>query len=90
MNMTSKFVISPEARHRRVGEETVILHLGSGTYFGLNPVGARVWQLIETGKSLGEMCDAMTDEFDVSREVLERDVLALLRDLADNNLLSVA
>ncbi len=90
MNMDSQFVVPPQVRARMVGEETVILHLESGIYFGLDPVGARAWQLIQAGKSLSQACDAMIAEYDVSRQVLEQDVLALARDLVDKKLVSVA
>ena len=90
MNMDSEFVIPPQVRARTVGEEMVLLHLESGTYFGLDPVGARVWQLIQAGKSLRQACDAVIEEYDVSREVLEQDVLALARDLVDKKLVNVA
>ena len=90
MNMNSQFAIPPQVLARTVGEETVLLHLESGTYFGLDPVGARTWQLIQAGKSLSQACDAMIEEYDVSREVLEQDVLALARDLVDKKLVSVA
>lgn len=90
MNMDSQFLVPPQVRARMVGEETVLLHLESGIYFGLDPVGARAWQLIQAGKSLSEACDAIIQEYDVSRQVLEQDVLALARDLVDKKLVSVA
>ncbi len=90
MNIDNAFVIPPQVRSRMVGEEMVLLHLESGIYFGLDPVGARVWQLIQAGKSLSQACDAMIEEYDVSRQVLEQDVLALARDLVDKKLVSVA
>ncbi len=90
MNMNSQFVVPPQVRARMVGEETVLLHLDSGTYFGLDPVGTRAWQLIQAGKSLSEACDAMCQEYDVSRQVLEQDLQALARDLVDKKLVSVA
>ncbi|MGI9521096.1 MAG: PqqD family protein [Hyphomicrobiaceae bacterium] len=73
---------------RPVGEETVILDVASGTYFGLDPVGARVWQLMEEGRKLAEICEAMLEEFEVSREELEHDVLALAQDLEARSLIS--
>ena len=72
---------------RQLGEETVILDLESGTYFGLDPVGARIWQLMKEGKSLAEICDVMLNEYEVSREKLERDASALAQDLAARNLI---
>ena len=73
---------------RQLGEETVILDLESGTYFGLDPVGARMWQLMTEGKSLAEICEAMLEEYEVSREELERDALALAQDLEARSLIS--
>jgi len=90
MNLDSVFTIPPEVRARTVGKETVMIDLASGTYFGLDPVGARIWQLIEEGKSLRQACDALIEEFDVQREVLERDALALARDLIEKNLVMAA
>ncbi len=90
MNINSQFVVPPQVRARTVGEETVLLHLDSGTYFGLDPVGTRTWQLIQAGKSLSQVCDAIIEEFDVSRQVLEQDVLALARDLVGKKLVCVA
>ena len=42
MTLSDKVYISPQAMARTVGDETVILDLASGTYFGLDPVGARM------------------------------------------------
>jgi len=89
MKLADKIIVSPQVVAREVGNETVILDLVSGNYFGLDRVGARMWQLIEAGKSLAAVRDAMADEYNVSLEVLERDVLALARDLVEKKLVSV-
>ena len=89
MNAHSKFVHSPHAMSRTIGEETVILDLESGTYFGLDPVGARVWQLLEEGKSFIEARDAIFDEYEVERDRLEADLLALIGELAERKLIIV-
>jgi len=89
MNLTDKPSIPAQVMARQVGDETVILDLGSGTYFGLDPVGARIWQLIGEGKTLGEICDTMLDEYDVTREALERDVIELVDKLLEQKLISI-
>jgi hypothetical protein len=90
MNLSDKPAIPAQVMARQVGNETVILDLASGTYFGLDPVGARVWQLIGQGKSLAEICDALLDEYDVTRETLEHDVIDLAEKLLQKGLVSVA
>ena len=89
MKLADKIIVSPQVVAREVGNETVILDLESGTYFGLDAVGARMWQLIEEGKSLAAVCDTMAQEYDVSREILERDALALAHDLVEKKLVSI-
>jgi hypothetical protein len=90
MNLPTVVAIPPEVMARQVGDETVILHLGSGNYFGLDPVGARVWQLLTEGKKPAEICDGMLSEYDVERADLERDVARLLQELVDHGLVTVA
>ena len=81
MKLIDKVSISPDAIAKRVGDELVILNIGSGTYFGLDPVGARIWQLLEEGKSPTEIRDVMVEEYEVSYETLEHDIAVLLNDL---------
>lgn len=90
MNLSHKVTIPAQVMARTVGEETVILDLATGTYFGLDPVGARMWQLMSEGKTLAEICDTMLDEYEVSREELERDTVRLAQDLEAHGLISPA
>ena len=88
MKLVERINISSDAIARRLGDEIVILHIGSGTYFGLDPVGARVWQLLEEGKSPTEICEVMREEYDVSHETLKHDITLLLEDLLAKDLIS--
>jgi hypothetical protein len=90
MNLSDKVSIPPQVMARTVGDETVILDLASGTYFGLDPVGARIWELLGEGKTLSEVCGQMLEEYEVSREELERDALRLAKELADQGLVHLA
>ena len=89
MNLTDKVTIPEQVMARQVGEETVILDLASGTYFGLDPVGARIWQLLGEGRTLAEVCESMLAEYEVSRDEIERDVNELLAALVDKSLIKV-
>lgn len=59
MKLDDTIRVPPHVLARTVGDETVILDLASGSYFGLDPVGARVWQLLADGRNLAQACDAM-------------------------------
>jgi SpoVK/Ycf46/Vps4 family AAA+-type ATPase len=62
MNLSAKVSIPTQVMARTVGDETIILDLASGTYYGLDPVGARMWQLMSEGNSLNSVCDSMLGE----------------------------
>ena len=64
MTLFDKVSIPPQVMARTVGEETVILDLATGTYFGLDPVGARIWELMSEGRTLAEICDQMLEEYE--------------------------
>ena len=55
----------------------------------LDPVGARIWQLLGTGHSVSGICDVMVEEYEVSREALEHDVLVLAQELVARKLIGV-
>jgi hypothetical protein len=90
MNLTDNIIVSSQAVARQLEDEIVILHLGNGTYFGLDVVGARIWQLMGEGKSLNEVCNIVLDEYEVSREDIERDIVALTKDLLAHDLVSTS
>ena len=87
MKLTTSFILSSQAIARQIGDEMVILDLASDTYFGLDPVGARIWQLMGGGKTLAEICETMLAEYEVALEDLERDTLALAAELAAQKLI---
>ena len=90
MKLSDVLTIPPQVMARTVGDETVILDLASGTYFGLDPVGARVWQLMGESRALAEICETMLEEYEVEREQLEADVLRLVTELAERGLIAPA
>ena len=89
MNLSNHVTVPAQVMARTVGNETVILDLASGTYYGLDPVGARMWQLMTEGQTLAQLCTQMLDEYEVSQEDIERDVLALVQTLLDKQLVSL-
>lgn len=72
-----------------IGEEVAILDLRAGTYYGLDAVGARVWELIQKPQSVGEIQHILLEEYEVEPERCERDLLALLQRLAHEGLVEV-
>ena len=83
----SHVVLSDAQVSTTLGAETVILGMEDGVYYGLDAVGARVWALLASPQRVSELVRVVTSEFDVSTEQCERDVLALLDELAARGLI---
>ena len=72
-------------------DELVLLNLHTGVYFGLNPVGARIWQLIQVHQQapLQQIVEALVDEYDVPPDRCTDDLLSLIARLEENRLLEI-
>jgi hypothetical protein len=72
-----------------LAEESVILNLKSGMYYGLDPVGSFVWKLIQTERDLREIRDLILEEYDVEPERCEQDLVELLNDFSAQGLVEI-
>ena len=70
---------SPDVLFQEVGGEAVLLDLNSESYFGLNEVGTRMWQLIQEEPDLQGIFSRLAKEYEVDEGTLFKD----LRDLVD-------
>jgi len=88
MQLTDRFTASDDVVAREVGGEMVLLDLNSGQYFGLDPVGMKVWESFqERPQTLAELGDVIEAAFDAERERIEADLLALAAQLKDQGLI---
>ena len=72
-----------------LGGEAVILSMKNGVYYSLNPVGARIWNLICEPIVVYKIRDTIMREFEVESKRCEDELLALLQDLANEGLIEV-
>jgi len=86
LSLNNSITIPDDVLFRELDGEGVLLNLKTGTYFGLNPVATRMWQLIAEQRSLASVLDALLLEYTVDRAVLESDLLDLGRQLCANGL----
>lgn len=77
----------PDVVSTMTGDELVLLSFTTETYYGLNPVGARVWDLLGQGASVDTLCTVLGAEYDVTGDVLRTDVRQVLSDLAAHALI---
>jgi hypothetical protein len=72
-------------------DELVLLNLNTGVYFSLDPVGTRIWQLIQSDRtySLRTVLETLLSEYDVDNARCAHELLDLVSRLQENQLLEV-
>ena len=82
-------VASPELLATTFGEETVILNVSDGKYYGLENVGARIWSLLNQPVTVAALLDAIVAEYEVEPRRCARELNELLRRLEAQGLIQV-
>lgn len=72
-----------------IDNEKVMMSIEKGQYFGLEPTGSRIWEMIETPAKVSVIIDTLMGQFDVDRETCERDLLAFLGELDEAGIIQV-
>jgi len=81
---------SDEVLIQDVGGEAVLLDLASEQYFGLDPVGTRIWTLLGEDDRLQAVSDRLCAEYDADPARITSDLLALVEKLAAAGLVKLA
>jgi hypothetical protein len=72
-----------------LGDESAILNMKNSVYYGVNPVGATVWNLLKEAKTVGQIRDAILNEYEVDEVRCEKDLFALLEEMRREGLIEV-
>lgn len=81
-------VKAPTTASRVIEGEAVILSMETKVLRGLNPVGSRIWELIDGQRSVEEIVGVIVKEFDVEPPWAEEDVRGFLEELLDKGLVT--
>lgn len=73
-----KIEVSEAVIAAELDDESVLLNVETGMYFGLDPVGTRIWQLLEGGSTQSEILDTLLNEYDVEPDRVGTDVEVFL------------
>ena len=88
MDLDTRLSVTPQVMSGLVGNETVLLDLESGMYFGLDLVGKRIWEAIGEGLTLGEIAAIIVSEYEVEVNQAQADVIEFIGDLVERGLLT--
>jgi hypothetical protein len=82
----ARLVRSEEPLTAFVDGDTVMFSPDQGAYFGLDPIGTRIWDLLEQPRSIDEICATLCREYEVDAERCRAEVAALVDDMRASGL----
>ena len=89
IELATRVTKSPDQISCDLDGEVAILNLKSTLYFGLDKVGATVWDALSEPKTAADLCRAVLDRFDVADDRCREDVLELLTNLNKAGLIEI-
>jgi len=84
-----KYSISPDAVANRMGDQIVVVHVGTDRIFELNSTAARIWDLLTEGRDRKEIERTVSQEFNVPENLASRQIDDLLKSLVSEQIISV-
>lgn len=87
--LPKKVTISDNVLFQEIDNEYVLLNMETELYFGLNEIGAKVWQIISQDGETDGLIEKISAEYDVQEEVLTTDIYQLLNELNEEELISI-
>jgi hypothetical protein len=87
VSFSERVRVAPDVLFRLLGDEAVLVNLNTGRYLGLNPVGARMWDVLATASSIQAACDDLLQEYEVEPAQLCADLGEFIDQLLDQKLI---
>lgn len=81
---------STEVMTASVHDETVMMDIESGRYYGLDDIGSEIWRMLETPRRFGDLVDSLLKDYEADRAVIAADLRKLLSLMAEYKIVSLA
>jgi hypothetical protein len=91
-NVTPQTILqrNPSIFASQVDDELVMLDDAQGLYFGLNPVGRKIWELLDLPRSYDALLQSLAQTYDVDLEQCNADVRPFLGQLIEHRLVQIS
>lgn len=82
-----KYVRNPVIKSKVIDDEQILLNTETGDYFGLNELGAEIWELVDGQHDLDAMIEHLLDIYDVEKTELTDDVTEFIDALLERSII---
>ena len=87
MNLQSYPQRNEQVIAQKASSDFLLFNMNDGSYYSLNEVGCRVWELCDGNRSIAQLVETLEAEYDAPAETLTKDVLELLEHLRGGKLI---
>lgn len=89
IRLESYVVQNPEILASGLDNETILLSIERSSYYGLNPIATRIWELLVVSLKVYDILKTLMLEFEVDEATCKHDLLTFLQSLAIENLIII-
>lgn len=84
---TATYTVATDVLFRELEGELVLLDTRSANYYSLNQTGTRVWHLLSSRTTIGDICEGLSSAYQLAEEELMADLIPFLQELQDVGLI---
>ena len=89
LSLQSTVSRSPDIASEEIDGDRIMMDLNDGSFFGLNPVGAAIWDLLEKPTPIHAIIAHIQDIFDIPAQQCQSDILNFIAAMADKKTVSI-
>lgn len=86
INLNTRLARAPDLVTSEMDGDLVMMHIDSGSYFGISGIGIRIWEGLQQPASLGELARKIEQEYEVDAQTCQADLLDFARQLLNNGI----
>ena len=87
-DMNTIWQISTKVLSSKIDEEVILMSFEADSYFGIDPVGSRIWELLsEKPASINELVVILVDEYEVDEETCSKQVQIFIDEMYTKKLI---
>lgn len=86
--MNKKWQVTPQVLSSKIDEEVILMSIEADSYFGLDPVGSHIWDLLSRQPAtVDELVILLTQEYEIDEGTCRKDVQVFIDDMSTRKLI---
>jgi hypothetical protein len=89
LSQSSSFVKCTSILSSTLDNEVVMMSSEKGMYYNLDPIGSRIWALLDVPQTLESLCAQLMAEYDIDQATCQQETAEFLQSLAQRGLVQM-